>query len=214
MDNKKILILSSYDDKYKEIGLGQLSDEKNKKYAQTHDYSYECKCEPFNTHYFFYKFHLVKNKLPNYDYILWIDSDAFIVNHSKKIQDFIPQNTEQVMTLVIDQENINTGVFILKNDPISFQILDNVINYGPQLNHPLPDAMVLRHIFDTYPQFVNYIKPQKLLNAYKYELYKDRMAPNPDGEFEEGVSFIIHFPGMPLQSRIHAYNKFNVKEMI
>jgi len=213
MSNKKILILSSYDTKYKNIGLGQLSDAKNKEYADKHGYSYECRCEDSPIHYFFYKFHLIKEKLPLYDYILWIDSDAFIVNHSKTIQDFIPDEPSKIITLVIDQENINTGVFILKNDPTSFEILNSVITYGPKINHPLPDAFVLRNIFDNNPHIVNYIKPQKLLNAYKYELYRDRMPPNPDGEFEEGLSFILHFPGMPLQTRVDAYNHFNVKEM-
>lgn len=213
MSNKKILILSSYDTKYKNIGLGQLSDIKNKEYADKHDYSYECRCEDSSIHYFFYKFHLVKEKLPLYDYILWIDSDAFIVNHSKTIQDFISDDPNKIITLVIDQENINTGVFIIKNHPVSFEILNSVITYGPTMNHPLPDAFVLRNIFDNNPHIVNYITPQKLLNAYKYELYRDRMPPNPDGEFEEGLSFILHFPGMPLQTRVDAYNHFNVKEM-
>lgn len=211
--SSKILILSSYDDRYKNVGLGQLAYEKNKEYADLHGYSYQCNCEPLKDHYFFHKFILIKNLLPNYEYIFWIDADAFLVNYNKKIEEFIPKEEEKIFTVSIDQEYLNTGVFIIKNSPISFQLLDSVVNLGKTINHPFPDAFVLLKIFEANPHLVNYIKPQKLLNAYKYELYKHRMSPNPDGEFEKGLSFVLHFPGMPLEARVNAFNQFNVKDL-
>jgi hypothetical protein len=211
--NSNTLILSSYDDAYKNVGLGQLSYEKNKEYADYHGYSYRCECEPLRTHYFFHKFVLLKELLPKYDKILWIDADAFIVNFSKKIEDFTNDEELKIFTVSVDQTYLNTGVFIIKNHPLSYHLLDSVIDEGQKLNHPFPDAFILTKIFESNPNIVNYIKPQKLFNSYKYELYKHRLDPNPDGEFEEGVSYVLHFPGMPLQERVNAYYKFNVKDL-
>jgi hypothetical protein len=211
--NSNTLILSSYDDAYKNVGLGQLAHDKNKEYADVHGYSYRCECEPLKSHYFFHKFILLQELLPKYDKVLWIDADAFLVNHSKKVDDFISEDPAKVFTAAIDQEYLNTGVFIIKNDPASFQILNDVVNVGQQINHPFPDAFVLFKIFEANPHLVNYIKPQKLFNAYKYELYKHRMEPNPDGEYEAGVSYVLHFPGMSLIDRVNAYHKFNVKDL-
>lgn len=211
--NNRILILSSYDSNYADIGLGQASCEKNKEYADLYGYAFKCDHEKLKSHYFFHKFIIIKELLQNYDYIFWIDADAFLVNHSKKIQDFIPKNDSTVFIVSKDSYYLNTGVFIIKNDIKSFQILDQIINVGPQLNHPFPDAYVLVKIFEQYPDLVHYITPQRLFNSYKYELVADRCPPNPDGEYTEGESFVLHFPGMPLKTRMNAYHKYNVKDM-
>ena len=211
--NKDILILSSYDNAYEDCGLGPLSKSKNKEYADKHGYSFRCECEPMRSHYFFHKFHLLKELLDDYKWVFWIDADAFIVNHETKIQDFIPEDNNKIFVAAIDQEYLNTGVFLIKNDPVSHKILEVIINDGPRLQHPFPDALVLTKIFEQRPDIIDWIKPQKRLNAYKYELYKDRMDPNPDGEYDDGTSFVLHFPGMPLTQRVDSYHKFNVKEM-
>lgn len=211
-ESKKILILSSYDDKYKNAGLGEIAYSKNKEYADKHGYDFRCSHDTFKTHYFFHKFHLIKELLKDYDYIFWIDADAYFVNYDKKIEDFIT-DPEKLFIVAIDQEYLNTGVFIIKNHEISDRILDTVINVGPTIDHAFPDAFILKNIFDNNPNFVEYIKPQKLLNAYIYELYKNRMKPNPDGEFEKGISFVLHFPGMPLGARLAAYHNYNVKDL-
>lgn len=213
-DNSQYLILSSYDDVYAKVGLGPLSAAKNKEYADKHGYSFQCKNEQLKSHYFFHKFMLLSEVLPNYSHVLWIDADAFLVNHFKKIQDFISDDPEKIFTVSIDQEYLNTGVFIIKNCDLSMELLKKVVEIGSQINHPFPDAFVLLKMFEQQPQYVNYIKPQKLFNAYKYELYAHRMQPNPDGEFEQGVSYVLHFPGMSLQDRVNAYHKYNVKEMV
>jgi hypothetical protein len=214
MDNSKYLILSSYDDAYQAVGLGPLSYEKNKQYADHHGYAFQCNHEPLRSHYFFHKFFLLQEVLPKYDYVLWIDADAFLVNHSKKIQDFLTKDSQQIITISIDQTSLNTGVFIIKNCDNSMHMLDLIIREGPNVNNPFPDAYIMLELFKKYPNLVNYIKPQKLFNAYKYELYAHRLSPNPDGEFEQGLSYVLHFPGMPLQDRVNAYHKYNVKEMV
>lgn len=208
----KVLVLGAYDDNYARIGLGQLSADKNREYAERHGYDIRFNHEDLRSHYFFHKFHLLTEVLPNYDYVLWVDADAFVVRHDLPAEIFFPQG-DAIMSACIDNEYLNTGIFVIKNDLRSLELCRRVTTIGPQLNHPFPDAKVIADYFEEEPQAFHRITPQKSFNAYKYELYAHRTAPNPDGEFELGYSFAIHFPGMPLVDRVAAYHRYNVKEM-
>lgn len=206
----KILILSAYDKIYADCNLGLLSEEKNKEYAHKHGYDFICDKNLDNEgHYFFYKFKSILKYIDQYDYIFWIDADAFFTNFSKRIESFI-KSPEKTFIVTIDKQFLNTGVFIVKNCNEIKQIFNKVLIEGPELNHPFPDAKILLDYFNTPESTWDISIPQYLLNSYKYELYN---TTYPEGEFKLNESLVLHFPGMSYEDRVKAYYKYNVKNL-
>jgi len=205
----KILVLTGYDKTYENNQLGILSERKNKNYAEVNGYDFysDKECNP-NLHHFFYKFESVLKFIDSYDYILWIDADAFFVNHSIKIESFIKENKTFIVT--IDREYLNTGVFIVKCCDEIKHIFNKILLEGPKLQHPFPDAKILMDYFNNDDSTWDVIKPQYLLNSYKYELYG---MVHEEGEFKNGESIILHFPGMPYNKRVESYYKYNVESL-
>jgi len=60
---------------------------------------------------------LIHKHLKNYDYIVWIDADAFFYSDAKNIVDIIQEHPEPnfIFSNDIGNTNINTGIFIVKN---------------------------------------------------------------------------------------------------
>ena len=205
----KILILTGYDKTYQDNQLGILSENKNKNYAEVNGYDFysDKDCNP-NLHHFFYKFESILKFIDKYDYIFWIDADAFFVNFSKKIESFIKPNKNFIAT--IDKEYLNTGVFIVKCCDEIKNVFKKVLSEGPTLQHPFPDAKILMDYFQKEDSTWDIINPQYLLNSYKYELYG---KIHDDGEYKEGESIVLHFPGMPYSKRIESYYKYDVENL-
>lgn len=76
---------------------------------------------------------LVKKHLPNYDYVLWVDGDAHVTG--KPLVELVGQN-HLLIGKDIDREpdlhRVNSGVFLLKNTPWSFKLLDEWLKLGPR----------------------------------------------------------------------------------
>jgi len=90
-----------------------------KNYCNLHDYCFIMDDSVYDgTHPpAFCKIFLVQKYLKYFEYILWIDSDVFITNYGRKVEEFIdlllPQNF-----MIIAQHGlfyINTGVFLIRN---------------------------------------------------------------------------------------------------
>lgn len=69
-----------------------------------------------------YKPHLIKEVFslhPDVDYILFLDIDAVITDHTKKIEDFITDDFSIMMTRDYGPSMVNAGVMFIKNDDYS-----------------------------------------------------------------------------------------------
>jgi hypothetical protein len=69
-----------------------------------------------------YKPHLIKEVFslhPDVDYILFLDIDAVITDHTKKIEDFITDDFSIMMTRDYGPSIVNAGVMFIKNDDYS-----------------------------------------------------------------------------------------------
>ncbi len=83
-----------------------------------------------------YKPEVLLKHLPSYHYIVYIDDDAFFVDHSISIENIIKttmkKSTDCVMALAKDMPGghdvYNTGVIIIKNAPVAFDILERWIS--------------------------------------------------------------------------------------
>lgn len=107
----------------------------HKIYATRH--SYDCRFDtgPYPTmqNVYFLKLHAIKRVLPEYDWVFWIDDDAFFTNFDTKLDQFI-DGLENTVFLVVCQGIVrnmrgqfaflNSGVFFLKNCRESLSFLD------------------------------------------------------------------------------------------
>lgn len=83
---------------------------------------------------------LVKRHLPNYDYVLFIDSDAYFHDTNKRIEEFIDKHfTSDDICIVggedcqssdkcYNKDNMNAGVMMFKNNNQTINILNEWIN--------------------------------------------------------------------------------------
>lgn len=60
---------------------------------------------------------LISKYLPKYDYVVWIDADAMIMDLSQKIEDKLQLMKGKDMMVISDWKMINTGVIFVKNTP-------------------------------------------------------------------------------------------------
>jgi len=136
-----VCILMFYDDpikQYAEINynINKLYCEKNNlKLLVSNKRLYE------NRHPAWEKLTLILQHINHYDYIIWIDADAFLYIDADNIVNIIEKNKEANFIFSNDKnENIvNTGIFIVKNSEYSINFLKKW-TYDPVLykNNPYP----------------------------------------------------------------------------
>ena len=124
-----------------------------------------------------------------YEWILWLDTDALIMNTSVFLEYFIDDNYDLIITK--DHHYLNNGVFILKNSKWSFDFLKTLWMTRSPLNDE-QEAMIDYLADDKHKKHVKYL-PQCSFNSYwEMNAFYRR--------FEYG-DFIIHWPGHNWKSR-------------
>lgn len=103
-----------------------------------HDYRFEAGPLLGLSNKYFFKVRSVLDVLPRYDWIVWLDDDAFITDFGRTtiLTDLIAQAEAADNFLVIADgptgeggswSKINSGVFLLRQDPRSRQLLNDVL---------------------------------------------------------------------------------------
>tara|TARA_B100000131_G_scaffold206878_1_gene198985 strand:- start:2632 stop:3336 length:705 start_codon:yes stop_codon:yes gene_type:complete len=131
----KICILMWYNEAHKEFG--DINYKINKAYCDKHGYDIirDSKRRMPKREVHFERIALAKKYLPHYDYVIWLDADAYFYIDSPPIDLVINDYSEFDFILSSDQydapedvdtdaEKINSGVFIAKNTAYSMMILD------------------------------------------------------------------------------------------
>lgn len=168
-------------------------------------------CEKYKLDYRFYvgraskrhaqwdKIQCVMQNLPEYDYIVWIDSDAIFNNFNISIINLINNNKEYDALFCSDvcysegQNHllVNTGVMIFKNTEWSFDILDKVWNsVGEYAIENLN-----KHSYEGFPHEQGKLCEILLReDETKYKIFpSDAFNQHPNSSNEN--TFIIHFMG-------------------
>lgn len=165
----KIAICMFYDDNVKEFS--DISRDITSIYCEKHNIdlivSHTVKNTQRKPHW--ERIYLILEHLSKYDYMVWIDSDAFFYENSKHIMDLIKEHdTPIIFSRDQDNQNVNTGVFIVKNTQYSIDFLnkwgydDEIYNHTLVLNNLHDqdglDYMFNHNIMDIHnnSQFVNY----------------------------------------------------------
>tara|TARA_B110000483_G_C18117465_1_gene512196 strand:- start:134 stop:799 length:666 start_codon:yes stop_codon:yes gene_type:complete len=100
------------------------------------------------------RIYLILEHLSNYDYMVWIDSDAFFYEDSKHIMELITKHDIPfIFSRDLGNQKVNTGVFIVKNTQYSVDFLtkwgydDEIYDHTILLNN-LHDQDGLDYMFD------------------------------------------------------------------
>lgn len=122
--------------------------------------------------------HLVKKHLPHYDYLLYIDSDAIVVDREKTIEELAAAHMQpggpvcmvagrdclssSIESCTGHEGELNAGVILFKNDPRTMDILDAWID--ARLNK---DCMKWRDDFPYEQACINHLRNQRFQREIK-----------------------------------------------
>lgn len=151
------------------------------------------------------KLPLILKNIDNYDYIIYIDSDAFFYKDSPNIKDLIKSYSEEIFIFSMDLKNkvndniaINTGFFIIKNCIYSKKFLnkwafdDEVYNIATKKKW-WNDQNGLLYLYNN--NFKNIKRRSKLLEFNVMQNFK--FTPN-----EKNKPYICHLAGRSKKKRI------------
>jgi len=149
-----VCIVMFYDDNIK--SYGEINYKINKKYSEKYNLEIilSNKKKLYNRHSAWERLPLLLENILNFDYLIWIDADAFFYNDATNIVDVINDNRDVnfIFSKDLGNNNINTGIFIVKNSQYSIDFLTRWL-YDKNLykNNPYPywwDQGVLIDMFN------------------------------------------------------------------
>ena len=207
----KICVVMFYDDKIKKYG--DINYKINKKYCEKYnlDIILSNKKKYNNRHSAWERLPLILDNILDFDYLIWVDADAFFYNDANNIVDIINKNINVnfIFSNDIGDKNINTGIFIVKNSKYSIDFLTKWA-YDEQLyiNNPHPewwDQGVLIHMFNN-----NILNIQQNSVQYKYgdlqHFYKNDKVNNK--------SYVFHLAGRNNKIRYNISMKYLVRLVV
>lgn len=140
-----------------------------------------------------FKLEAIKNKLPHFDCVLWVDADAMIIG-DRDVRDMIQPED---LNLSKDVNGANCGVMAFWNCVPSFDILAKAESlYEKFKEHPwYEQAAIQSFISEAYA----FYHPKHIWNAYPSEV--------EGGGDVTKETLICHWPGVPFREKI-AWMKF------
>ena len=206
----KIIICMSYTDNIS--SYSKHTEYLNKKYAEKHGYGFVkynvelndraqqwCKVKTIND---------LLQKNIDYDYIFWIDSDAFFNNFNKSLDSIIDKYTDKDIIICDDIPNsgkkntINTGTMFIKCSEWSKQFCNEWFNYEGEFlhTHYHEQSVLENYINNDINDFKKHIKiyPTKTFNSDANEL----------NEYKKTDDLIIHLMARTPEIRVYYIQKW------
>jgi hypothetical protein len=153
---------------------------------------------------------MVRDLLPRYDVVIWMDSDAFVANQDFDIKKYLEmgygeEDREYTHNFMIstDLNSINTGVFIARNTPWVREFLYVVMHEGYLLfnSHMRKEQQAIRDYMENHPyKGLVSVMPQNFMNSFIMKEYETERH-DFKGNYKPG-DWMIHMPGLPNQRRI------------
>ncbi len=119
---------------------------------------------------------------PELKWLIWIDSDAVIMQPARRIDRMIDERVDFLVAEDRTDTHINTGVFMLRNCPVSLEMLRLAYTKRHYLNHPCWEQPA---IAEAMRELAPRLRP-RIISRKKFNCFAD--------EFEPG-DFLIHFAG-------------------
>lgn len=212
--------------------LATLTVEFNKRrYCEKYGYDLIVKKDNFVIpHLGFEKIRLIIELLKSnkYDWLFWCGSDTMITNYNIKLEDLIDNNYHFIISN--DVWDWNSDSFLIRNSQEAITYFAEVLSlrnqYIDQNNNAIDNGMRLLDgsarawaeqgaMIDLRSKYATIIKevPQKTINSYLYYLYaspwhqKGLDCKGNNGTWSHG-DFLVHWPGLPNQTRLRLAQKF------
>jgi hypothetical protein len=146
---------------------------------------------------------LIRKLLELYDLVLWIDADAAIVDPSQDIADELDQHCLMAMTAHETPEGDdpipNSGVWLLRSDPLTFDFLDTVWQSTEYLNHKWwENAAALAALGYQLEPRIRLTEPTQAWHRTRLLSNQWNSIPIDPADAPR----IVHFPGMRLDERL------------
>ena len=173
---------------------GKLNYQINKHYCEKHNFklilSTNKKLQ--NRHSAWERLLLLLDNIANFDYLVWVDADAFFYEDAKNIVEIINAhpNINFIFSNDIGDKNINTGVFIVKNSEYSVKFLNKWL-YDEELykKNPHPGWWDQGVLIDMYNRNILDIRENCVHLNYGI------LQHFHDNDKVENVSLIYHLAG-------------------
>ena len=136
ISNNAICLVSG--GQYRKDSLDRIASRTNHNcYAKKHGYSYLCinKFYPNLQKPYFFKISAVKEVLPNYEWVVWLDNDTFFTDFSSSYFSELVVAAENNWLIIADSPKlanrkspiVNSGIFLIKNTQKAFAFLDEIL---------------------------------------------------------------------------------------
>jgi hypothetical protein len=184
------------------------SDINHRMYAARHSHDYLHDTGPYQAlqNIYFFKLHSVEKALPHYDWVFWIDDDAFFTDFEKDLAGFIQDISPDVFLVIckspVNPQGwstfLNSGVFFVKNCEASFAFLDAAKAVPLEKVKPWWDEARLGPYTGTDQDAVTYTLHENHLLS-KVRLLDYGAFNNRPYHYQARANehFIVHFPGVP-----------------
>jgi galactosyl transferase GMA12/MNN10 family len=144
------------------------------------------------------KIPILRKWLERYDWLMWIDADAMVMNHRIKIERLLGDAGDRDLVISSDLHGLNAGVFILRDSEWSRKFLEDVDALKPEfLSHKYPEQEAMSRVLhneDLSNWNHVYSPPQWLLNQFWLQ-----WIPG---------DFIIHHAGGSVEDKVKGLTPF------
>jgi hypothetical protein len=150
--NKNRILLVSYDDRSDEKFI--LEHNKNiTAYADKYGYTYKYISNyPSDINTYWKKIFIVRDELQTnqYDYVMWLDTDTIILNFDFNLNTLINSYNADLFLIddnIFPKQQINAGVFIIKNTSIGKSYINDIISSYNNLTCIKSNSKILKGIW-------------------------------------------------------------------
>lgn len=198
----KIGLVMFYDNNVK--AYGNLNYDINKKYCEKYNLQLikATNKKYKNRHSAWERLPLLLEHISNFDYLIWIDADAFFYIDSSNITDIIDKNINFIFSKDIGNKNINSGFFIVKNSEYSIEFLKKWA-YDEELFkiNPFPVWWDQGVLIDMYNK--NILDIQNNCIEYEYGVLQHF---NKNDKLDK--TYVYHLAGKSHEERIEASQNY------
>lgn len=205
-NSKRFLVLDGFDENMSSVG--NLTVISHRLYAERQGYSFETvRSYKAGSHPSWQKLEIIRDRLNDYDCILWLDADVVVTNMSIQISDILG-NMEGIVCSrdwCLEGSDFSAGVLIITRCMGSRQVIDAAMRKTEWKNKLLWDQSALQEVYhkDEGLRGVFHILPRRTLNSVPSDAQSEAVEPWQSGDF------ICHLTGISNALRIFLFDKYN-----
>lgn len=193
--------------------LAKLTSPSKEEYAKHHGYDFYCQTENFlpDRAIGWAKIDILNKKLPDYDWLLYVECDAMIMNPTIRLENLIDNNYDVIISNSKYRDHfqgVNTGVMLVKSCDWSTGFFKNLLDKEHYFHgNWWEQGAIIEQIRDN-PAVRSHFK---LVNNRFFNSYYHRGTPEEN--FVVG-DFICHSAGISNESRQALFTELQNKRIL